>query len=115
VCAAQRRNDIGIEAAIGFEVLAQRIAPLDLVDEVEKRPRPERVKAPREMLQPHQIAAKTDFNPGAVGFLGGGDCRLGIVSQQPAQLPGGQKVCNRAGRPFKIKRRIYFVFSRFAK
>jgi hypothetical protein len=43
---------------------------------MEKRLLAERVKAPREMLQPHPIAAKTGFKPGAVGFLEGGDYRL---------------------------------------
>jgi hypothetical protein len=75
VCAAQRRNDTRIEQGIGFEVLAQRIAALDLVQIMEKRPRPQCVKVLREMSQPHPIAAKMDFKPGAIGFLEGGDYR----------------------------------------
>ena len=68
MCAAQR-NDIGVETSVSFEVLAQIAAAFDLVQIMEKRPRPECVKAPREMLQPHPITAKTDFKPGAIGFL----------------------------------------------
>jgi hypothetical protein len=60
---------MGIETSVSFEVLAQIAAAFDLVQIMEKRPRPECVKAPREMLQPHPIAAKTDFKPGAIGFL----------------------------------------------
>jgi hypothetical protein len=39
---------------------------------------------------------------------------MGIVSQQLTQLPGGQKVCNRAGRPLKSKG-AFISFFRFAK
>jgi hypothetical protein len=67
---------MGIETGISFEVLARITAAFDLVQIMEKRPRPECVKAPREMLQPRPIAAKPDFKPGAVRRLGRGDYRL---------------------------------------
>jgi|SRR5580704_13846910 hypothetical protein len=67
---------MGIETGISFEVLARITAAFDLVQIMEKRPRPECVKAPREMLQPRPIAAMPDFKPGAVRRLGRGDYRL---------------------------------------
>src|SRR3984893_1284949 len=77
--AARRRNEIGIETGIVLERLAQRGAPLDLLEIRGQRALAQCMKAPREILEPHLIAGDAHREGRAVGFLDGVDYRLRSV------------------------------------
>lgn len=77
--AAHRRNEIGVETGIGFKMLAQQVAALDLVEIMEQRPLAERMKPAGELLEPHPIAGDAHREGRAVCRLDGVDFRLRSV------------------------------------
>ena len=73
---AQRRNEIGIEMGIFFEMPAQIVAGLDLVEIMEQQARPEGVKPLRQISQANPVARDAHREGRAVGRVDGGDYRL---------------------------------------